>query len=202
MSALVGTGNNLWSGLYIIISTVGFVVLVALLRIFYTNPYQVSTWWYQGLLFIACMVASVIIFGGLVIGLWHHWDKKVSSKDYEHENGKINFESVQSNETAAHKDLTRKNFESWTIIQYGSRPDFKGCSHEKTLGFHLLIVCPESYLTIQNPKPSISQVYLFVFMQKYLDPSVGNGGMLMLVPLFVALQLLSQVLLRKSGGTM
>ncbi|XWS66102.1 hypothetical protein CRYUN_Cryun05aG0171500 [Craigia yunnanensis] len=126
MSALVGTGNNVWSGLYLIISTVGFVILMVLFRIFYINPYQVSTWWYQGLLFIACMVASVIIFGGLVIGLWHLWDKKVSARDDEHEkNDRIKVESAQSNETAVHKDLTQKNLESSAIIQYGSRPDFK-----------------------------------------------------------------------------
>ncbi|XVF75462.1 hypothetical protein PTKIN_Ptkin13bG0190400 [Pterospermum kingtungense] len=126
MSALVGTGNNLWSGLYFIISTVGFVILMTLLRIFYINPYQVSTWWYQGLLFIACMVASVIIFGGLVIGLWHLWDKKVAARDDEHEeNDRIKVESARSYDTAAHDDLTEKNLESSTIIRYGSRPDFK-----------------------------------------------------------------------------
>ncbi|XWS56487.1 hypothetical protein CRYUN_Cryun09bG0089600 [Craigia yunnanensis] len=126
MSALVGTGNNVWSGLYLIISTVGFVILMALLRIFYINPYQVSSWWYQGLLFIACMVASVIIFGGPVIGLWHLWDKKVSARDNEHEeDDRIKVESSQSNETAAYKDLTQMNLESSTIIRYGSRPDFK-----------------------------------------------------------------------------
>ena len=136
MSALVGTGHNVWSGLYLIISTVGFVILMALLRIFYINPYQVSTWWYQGLLFIACMVASVIIFGGLVIGLWYLWDKKVSARDDEHEkNDRIKVESSQSNETVAHKDLTQKNLQSSTIIKYGSRPDFKGLCHEKTLAF-------------------------------------------------------------------
>ncbi|XVE99412.1 hypothetical protein REPUB_Repub03eG0195900 [Reevesia pubescens] len=114
MSALVGTGNNVWSGLYLIVSTAGFVISMALLRIFYIKPYQVSTWWYQGLLLIACMVGSVIIFGGLVIVLWHLWDKKVSARDEHEENDRIKVESAQSNET-----------ESSTIIQYGTRPDFK-----------------------------------------------------------------------------
>ncbi|XWS07874.1 hypothetical protein CRYUN_Cryun41cG0030000 [Craigia yunnanensis] len=81
-------------------------------------PYQVSIWWYQGLLFIACMVASVIIFGSLVIGLWNLWDKKVSTRDEHEENDRIKVESAQSNETVAYKDSTRKNLESSTIIQY------------------------------------------------------------------------------------
>ncbi|XVE75299.1 hypothetical protein DITRI_Ditri12bG0083500 [Diplodiscus trichospermus] len=120
MSPLVGTGNNIWSGLYFITSTAGFVILMVLLRIFYIKPYQISSWWYQGLLFIACMVASVIIFGGLVVGLWHLWDKKVSARGVEHdENDSIKVQPAQS------KDFTQKNLESSTIIQYGSRPDFK-----------------------------------------------------------------------------
>ncbi|XP_017984947.1 PREDICTED: ferric reduction oxidase 7, chloroplastic [Theobroma cacao] len=134
MSILVGTGNNIWSGLYVIISTVGFVISVALLRIFYINPYQVSTWWYQGFLFIACMVASVIIFGGLVISLWHLWDKKVSARDEHEDNDRTKVKSAQSNETVATKDLRQKNLENFTTIQYGSRPDFQeifGCTSRK-----------------------------------------------------------------------
>ncbi|KAK8662325.1 hypothetical protein V6N13_091906 [Hibiscus sabdariffa] len=125
MSPLVGTGNNVWSGLYVIISTVGFIVLMALLRIFYIIPYDVSTWWYLGLLFILCMVASVVIFGGIVIGLWHLWERKVSAKVEDQYNGSIKAESPQSNGTVTDKDSTPNNLESSTIIQYGSRPDFK-----------------------------------------------------------------------------
>ncbi|GMI87050.1 ferric reduction oxidase 7, FERRIC REDUCTION OXIDASE 7 [Hibiscus trionum] len=119
MSPLVGTGNNVWSGLYFIISTVGFIVLMALLRIFYINPYDVSTWWYLGLLFIICMVASVVIFGGGVIGLWHLWEKRVSAKVGEEDNDRTKVETV------ADKYSSQKNLESSTIIQYGTRPDFK-----------------------------------------------------------------------------
>ncbi|GMI80640.1 ferric reduction oxidase 7, FERRIC REDUCTION OXIDASE 7 [Hibiscus trionum] len=125
MSPLVGTGNNVWSGLYVIISTVGFIGLMASLRIFYIKPYNVSTWWYLGLLFIACMVASVVIFGGVVIGLWHLWERNVSAKVEDRDNGSIKAESPQSNGTVADKDLTQNNLESSTIIQYGCRPDFK-----------------------------------------------------------------------------
>ncbi|KAK8987158.1 hypothetical protein V6N11_055470 [Hibiscus sabdariffa] len=119
MSPLVGTGNNVWSGLYVFISTVGFIVLMALLRIFYIKPYDVSTWWYLGLLLIVCMVASVVIFGGVVIGLWHLWEKKVTAKVEEEDNDKT------KDETVANKYSSQKNVESSTIVQYGTRPDFK-----------------------------------------------------------------------------
>ncbi|KAK8510285.1 hypothetical protein V6N12_008158 [Hibiscus sabdariffa] len=117
MSPLVGTGNNVWSGLYVFTSTVGFIVLMALLRIFYIKPYYVSTWWYLGLLLILCMVASVVIFGGVVIGLWHLWEKKVSAK-VEEDNDRTKVESVANK-------YSQKNVESSTIVQYGTRPDFK-----------------------------------------------------------------------------
>ncbi|CAM8904071.1 unnamed protein product [Rhodiola kirilowii] len=53
ISGLVGTGDNVWSGLYIISSIVGFIVLLGLLDVYYINPFHVTTWWYKGLLFIA-----------------------------------------------------------------------------------------------------------------------------------------------------
>ncbi|XP_058723654.1 ferric reduction oxidase 7, chloroplastic-like [Vicia villosa] len=63
--AYVGTG------LYVISSTLGFVILLALLNIYYINPFGVYQWWYKGLLFAVIMVASVVIFGGIVVGFWH-----------------------------------------------------------------------------------------------------------------------------------
>ena len=81
MSVLVGTGDNFWSGLYVISSTVGLVILVALLNIYYVKPYGVYKWWYKGLLFVICMVASVVIFGGLVVGLWHIWEEKSFTRE-------------------------------------------------------------------------------------------------------------------------
>ncbi|KAL5856332.1 hypothetical protein ACOSQ3_003790 [Xanthoceras sorbifolium] len=122
MSVLVGTGNNIWSGLYVISSTVGFIILVALLNIFYVNPFGISSWWYKGLLFTVCMVASVLIFGGPVIGLWHLWERRTSTReDY----GEIKVGQAQNNGTVDHKDPSQKNQKNSTTILYGTRPDFK-----------------------------------------------------------------------------
>ena len=74
MSVLVGTGDNFWSGLYVISSTVGFVILLALLYVYYIAPFHIETWWYKGLLYLICMVASVVIFGGSVVAMWHIWE--------------------------------------------------------------------------------------------------------------------------------
>ena len=62
-------------------------------------------------IFTARMVASVIIFKGLVIGLWHlKFLQGMKEKDI------IKVEFAQSNETMAYKDLNSKNLERSAII--------------------------------------------------------------------------------------
>ncbi|CAL5328769.1 unnamed protein product [Camellia sinensis] len=81
ISVLVGTGNIIWFGVYVMVSTIGLVLSVGLLQIFYINPFDITYWWYKGLLFVICMVASPIVFGGVVIGLWHLWDRKTLARE-------------------------------------------------------------------------------------------------------------------------
>ncbi|KAJ9162747.1 hypothetical protein P3X46_022497 [Hevea brasiliensis] len=129
MSVLVGTGDNIWSGLYIICSTVGFVSLLGLLDVFYINRYGIQSWWYKGLLFVACMVASIVIFGGCVVGLWHLWERKTLARE-EHLDNRMKAEKVPDNEDMTNDNFFEKKHSSFTVIQYGSRPDFKeilGC---------------------------------------------------------------------------
>lgn len=125
MSVLVGTGNNVWSGLYVISSTVGFIILVALLNILYVNPFNIHSWWYKGLLFLACMVGGVLIFGGTVIGFWHLWERKSSARE-NYKDDSIEVDNAQNVGTMAHNDIRKKDTKSSTNILYGSRPDFKG----------------------------------------------------------------------------
>lgn len=120
ISGLVGTGDNIWSGLYIVSSIVGFALLLGLLDVYYINPFHITTWWYKGLLFLACMTASVIFFGGLVIILWNISDKRVSFTDHDHSN------RGSSTKHDAHKDSCLENVASLNNIHYGSRPDFQG----------------------------------------------------------------------------
>ncbi|KAK7843345.1 ferric reduction oxidase 7, chloroplastic [Quercus suber] len=125
MSVLVGTGNNIWSGLYVISSTLGFVIIIYILDIFYINPYDISSWWYKGLLFVICMLASVFIFGGIVVGLWHLWERQNAAKE-ACKDDRIMVEKMQNNEIVAHKDSCQQKLASSTNSYYGSRPDFKG----------------------------------------------------------------------------
>ncbi|XP_075477097.1 ferric reduction oxidase 7, chloroplastic-like [Primulina tabacum] len=120
ISVLVGTGNILWSGTYVVASTIGFIITVALLDIFYINPYNVSYWWYKGLLFLACMVVSTLIFGGLVICLWHIWERKTGINEYEDtsENG-----NLQQTKPILNKKSVQEQY--FTTIRYGQRPDFR-----------------------------------------------------------------------------
>ncbi|CAL1385140.1 unnamed protein product [Linum trigynum] len=132
MSVLVGTGDSIWSGLYVISSTLGFILLLALTDAYYINPYGISSWWYKGLLLMSCMVGGVVVFGGVVIALWHLWYRKVSFEQEPKTNG-ANCLHQNESSTAAEdfprstdgvkaKDLLSA---SSTFINYGSRPDFK-----------------------------------------------------------------------------
>lgn len=125
MSVLVGTGNNIWSGIYVITSTVGFVILVGLLDICYINPLSISTWWYKGLLFGTCMIASVLIVGGIVVGLWHIWERRISASEVcEKDRKKIGM--MEQYEHLTHRTLSLENLASSNSIHYGCRPDFQG----------------------------------------------------------------------------
>ncbi|MED6219841.1 hypothetical protein PIB30_039500 [Stylosanthes scabra] len=125
MSVLVGTGDNFWSGLYVIASTIGFVILLALLYIFYINPYGVYKWWYKGLLFVICMVASVVIFGGFVVALWHVFEQRKSLKENSNDSEKVDHK-IEQNGSVAHKSSIQDSSVAKSIVtRYGSRPDFK-----------------------------------------------------------------------------
>ncbi|KAK3412378.1 hypothetical protein EUGRSUZ_I01141 [Eucalyptus grandis] len=127
MSVLVGTGNSIWSGLYVISSVIGFAVLMALLDIFYINPLNIVTWWYRGLLFVVCMLASVILFGGPVIYFWHRLEKTVLAAEEAEDAEKDN--RPQQSESA-HTNIMQDNFapEYRSVsrsIHYGARPNFE-----------------------------------------------------------------------------
>ena len=129
MSVLVGTGNNIWSGLYVISSTLGFVILLYLLDTFYINPYDISPWWYKGLLLLICMLASVFIFGGVVVGLWHLWERRNAARE-ACKDKRIMVEKMQHNEILAHTDSCQHKLASSINTYYGSRPDFKGITSQ------------------------------------------------------------------------
>lgn len=125
MSVLVGTGNKIWAGIHLIVPTLGFVFLLAMLDVYYINPYDVSYWWYKGLLFLLLMVISVVIFNGLVVGLWLLWERKATAQDEENmENGERKL--VAHNGTMAKKESSEECISSLSTICYGSRPDFGG----------------------------------------------------------------------------
>lgn len=131
MSGLVGTGHVAWSGLYLVASTIGFVISVFLLNVLYINPFNITSWWYKGLLFMGCMAAGVVIFGGFVICVWQLWERKTSSK-----------QDFNAAAAAAHNlgikpagmDKISGQQQYVSTIRYGQRPDFGG-----TLRYVMLI---------------------------------------------------------------
>lgn len=122
MSVLVGTGNKIWVGSYVILSTIGFVISLGLLDIWYINPFSITYWWYKGILLVACMVVSIFIFGGLVVGLWCLWEKRTSAREEVKEDGE-KIDMMQCN-GATDKDLCQKTLASSYSVRYGCRPDF------------------------------------------------------------------------------
>ncbi|KAL5993189.1 hypothetical protein ACLOJK_014112 [Asimina triloba] len=126
MSSLVGTGNNIWSGAYVIVSTVGFVLLLGLIDAFYIKPQNVYFWWYKGLLFIVCMMASVVMFGGVVVLFWNHWERSVSSHaQIDGESDGENSKLTQHDEPKMLTDASRSNLAKLMTTRYGCRPNFQ-----------------------------------------------------------------------------
>ncbi|KAM3762840.1 hypothetical protein ACB098_01G375800 [Castanea mollissima] len=71
------------------------------------------------------MLASAFIFGGIVVGLWHLWERQNAAKEVCRDN-RIKVEKMQNNEIVAHKDSCQQKLASSTNTYYGSRPNFKG----------------------------------------------------------------------------
>ena len=124
MSVLVGT-YTMWYGVYMMVSIVGFLVLVTLLYAFYFYPYGIQSWWYKSLLTIACMLAGAFVFGGCVVGLWLLWGNKTSAKE-EHIKDEIKVHKQHHDENIEDENVSGVNLPSSTTIQYGSRPDIEG----------------------------------------------------------------------------
>ena len=126
MSCLVGTGNNMWSGMYVVVSTLGLVAIYSLLQAYYIKPFHVSTWWYLGLLFMLSMVAAVVILGGIVVLLWHWAEKRNLKHD---ESVKMDNERIDlsvSSDAKAHSKTEESNLVNLIATRYGCRPDFQG----------------------------------------------------------------------------
>ncbi|XP_042382312.1 ferric reduction oxidase 7, chloroplastic-like isoform X1 [Zingiber officinale] len=118
MSCLVGTGNTFCSAIYYAVSTLGFILLFGLVEKYYIGPFGIYAWWYRGLLFTLCMVAGAVVFGGIVLFLWNHWEKNSgNAKWIEKDENK----SVLHNEEST---LPHVDFTSMLSPQYGRRPDF------------------------------------------------------------------------------
>ncbi|KAL3538421.1 hypothetical protein ACH5RR_001787 [Cinchona calisaya] len=124
MSVLFGTGNIIWSGMYVMASTIGLVTVIWLLDSFYINPFNVTYWWYKGHLFLACMITSILLFGGFVIGLWHLWERRTSQDGEPKETNNVGL-IEQQNEPRIHKNPGRNHY-NINSFRYGQRPDFGG----------------------------------------------------------------------------
>ncbi|KAF5184754.1 Ferric reduction oxidase [Thalictrum thalictroides] len=160
ISGLVGTGNNIWSGIYVIFSTIGFIILLAIVDLFYVKPFGISSGWLTGLLFVICMIGSVVTFGALVVVLWYLWERRDSNYEKCMENDSKSGE-VQSDESMMHTAAVTTTLGSLSTVQYGRRPNFRDifCSVSNDWG-HVdvgVIVCGPSTLQSSVAKECRSQ---------------------------------------------
>ncbi|XP_026389628.1 ferric reduction oxidase 6-like [Papaver somniferum] len=128
MSGLAGTANNIWPGIYAVTSTIGFIIFMALTELFYIKPFGITAWWLKGLLFVACMIASIVVFGGLVVVLWHLCERRdLNDAKWMEEDEKSN--SVQYNKLRTYPDAYQTTVANLTTANYGRRPDFEEIFH-------------------------------------------------------------------------
>lgn len=73
------------------------------------------------------MVASVLIFGGIVVVFWHFWGHKTGEVE-TNGNDKVDLNGEEThNPSAELKGLDiEEDVQSFTLIRYGTRPHFKG----------------------------------------------------------------------------
>ncbi|KAJ3675343.1 hypothetical protein LUZ60_004385 [Juncus effusus] len=117
MSSLVGTGNNIFAGLYVILSTFGFIAFFALVQVYYISKFGIYQWWYRGLLFIGCMVGGVVLVGGIVVISWHLFERKFAKNENNFTDSCI--EPILSSENGD------TSLASVQTLRYGSRPNFE-----------------------------------------------------------------------------
>ncbi|KAJ4761795.1 ferric reduction oxidase 7 [Rhynchospora pubera] len=122
MSSLVGTGNNLFGGLYVVLSTLGFIVLFGFVQVYYIEKFGIYQWWYRGLLYTACMVAGVVFFGGVVIILWHFFEER---REKHEKLGASNENSNDVAEPVLNCEMGQTGLASVQTVNYGCRPNFE-----------------------------------------------------------------------------
>ncbi|XP_037493291.1 ferric reduction oxidase 7, chloroplastic [Jatropha curcas] len=118
ISSLIG--HKKWSGLYVILTTIGFVLLESLVNTFYIKPLIIPLGWYSGLIFLTSMAMSVVIFGGIIVGLWHFHARKYSTAHKEDDGLSLCYDN-----NVELKDGCQEKLANFMTIQYGSRPNFK-----------------------------------------------------------------------------
>ncbi|KAL5993186.1 hypothetical protein ACLOJK_014109 [Asimina triloba] len=120
ISGLVATGNSIWFGVYFLLSAVGFIAFFTFIKAF-----KIKNWWILGLLFIGCMVAGIVTFGGPVIMLWQRWEKRVLSSEKSGNDGEEDG-SKHSTEQKWQIGANHTKLDSLVSRQYGYRPNLQG----------------------------------------------------------------------------
>ncbi|KAH9556525.1 hypothetical protein CY35_07G033500 [Sphagnum magellanicum] len=156
MSILVGTSSNLWVGMGLIASMLGYLFLENLVVYsyegFYHHSYNTLPLWARGLFDIMSIILGVVCFGGSVIALWSIW--------YQFSKQKTEGDSKSTQPLLdADEDITTVANECGNQLvhpsntQFGHRPDlkelFEACAKRQRAGGNVgVLVCgPETLQT-------------------------------------------------------
>lgn len=172
MSILVGTSSNLWVGMGLLASMLGYWFLENLVVYsyegFYHHSYNTLPLWARGLFDIMSIILGVVCFGGSVIALWSIW--------YQFSKQKTEGDSKSTQPLLdADEDITTVANECGDQLihpsntQFGHRPDLKGTVSPSPNTFHLplSISVPPSITSI----PCIAFSYHSIEIMRFCKPS-------------------------------
>ena len=136
ISGLVGTGDNFWAAMYFATATLGSFLAYALAQVYYVKRFNVYAWWHLGLLLLVCMAAGVALPGGLVVLLWHLWEKRRLQDDRwdgaaaagAAATAQHGAEAEQTTNAAGdgEADASTVSLTALRTTRYGCRPKFQG----------------------------------------------------------------------------
>lgn len=116
---------------------------MALTELYYIKPFGVTCWWFKGLLFVVCMVASIVVFGGLVVALWYLCERRDSNNENCVDEGDEKNNTEKYNKLMAYPNAYQTTIASLTSAKYGRRPDFEGKTLNLLVLSYFICICLE-----------------------------------------------------------
>lgn len=131
MPGLTPASSNLWTGVVIASSVVGYLVLEGIANAFYVWPAdqgsnKVVRWWVKGLIALTSLVLGVVLFGGCAILVWYFVSLRPAKKGCNDCDIPERGESKFSSKVEEQCSNGRGGLTQLANFHYGSRPELQG----------------------------------------------------------------------------